>query len=64
MIDDFKPSTLTTPMPSENAFYNLWLNPTLMAIVSNYMGFYPHLTEAYIRRISLYFSGYEPQLAP
>jgi len=50
MIDNFKPSTLTTPMPSENAFYNLWLNPTLMAIVSNYMGFYPHLTEAYIRR--------------
>lgn len=50
MIDTFKPSTLTVPMPSESVFYNLWLAPIVMAIVSNYMGFYPHLTEAYIRR--------------
>lgn len=50
MIDIFKPSTLTVPMPSDSAFYNLWLDSTVMAIVSNYMGFYPHLTEAYIRR--------------
>ena len=50
MIDIFKPSTLTVPMPSESAFYNLWLDSNVMAIVSNYMGFYPHLPEAYIRR--------------
>ena len=50
MIDTFKPSTLTVPMPSESAFYNLWLDATVIAIVTNYMGFYPHLTEAYIRR--------------
>ena len=50
MIDIFKPSTLTVPMPTESAFYRLWLDPTVMAIVTNYMGFYPHLTEAYIRR--------------
>ena len=50
MIDVFKPSTLTVPMPSECTFYNFWLDPTVMATVSNYMGFYPHLTEAYIRR--------------
>lgn len=50
MIDLYKPSTLTVPMPSESAFYNLWLDPTVVAIVSNFMGFYPHLTEAYIRR--------------
>ena len=50
MIDAFKPSTLTVPMPSETTFYNLWLDSIVMAIVSNYMGFYPYLTEAYIRR--------------
>jgi hypothetical protein len=50
MIDTFKPSTLTVPMPSESTFYNLWLDPIVVAIVSNYMGFYPQLTEAYIRR--------------
>ena len=50
MIDIFQPSTLTVPMPSESMFYGLWLDTTVMEIVSNYMGFYPHLTEAYIRR--------------
>lgn len=50
MIDTFKPSTLTVRMPSESPFYNLWLNSSVIAIVSNYMGFYPYLTEAYIRR--------------
>lgn len=50
MVDTFQPSTLTVPMPSESAFYDIWLDQTVMTIVSNYMGFYPHLTEAYIRR--------------
>ena len=50
MIDIFQPSTLTVSMPSESAFYSLWLDKTVMNIVSNYMGFYPYLTEAYIRR--------------
>ena len=39
MIDIFKPSTLTVPMLSESAFYNLWLDSTVIAIVTNYMGF-------------------------
>lgn len=50
MIAEFQPSTLTVPMPSEISFYNVWLDPDVTAIVSNYMGFYPELTEAYLRR--------------
>lgn len=50
MVADFKPSTLTVPMPSEEGFYNLWLDPVVVSIVTSYMGFVPNLTEAYIRR--------------
>lgn len=50
MVDMFKPSTLTVPMPPDKTFYNLWLDSTVIAIVTNYMGFYPYLAEAYIRR--------------
>ena len=50
MVDIFRPSTLTVSMPTDKIFYDLWLDSTVTAIVKNYMGFYPHLTEAYIRR--------------
>ena len=50
MMTTFQPSTLTVPMPSEIGFYDFWLDPVVLAIVSQYMGFYPHLSEAYIRR--------------
>lgn len=50
MVEEFVPSTLTVPMPSEEAFYQLWLDPVVMSIVSGYIGFDPHLTEAYVRR--------------
>lgn len=50
MLKDFKPSTLTVPMPSDKKFYDVWLDPMVMSIVSSYLGFFPHMTEAYIRR--------------
>lgn len=50
MLDDFRPSTLTMPMPSELDYYRLWLDPIVMSIVSAYIGFKPHMTEAYVRR--------------
>jgi len=50
MIRDFQPSTLTIPMPSSKTYYDLWLDPVVMNLVSAYMGFVPQLTEAYIRR--------------
>ena len=50
LLEKFKPSTLTVPMPSESLFYRLWLDPVITSIVSSYMGFVPHLTEAYVRR--------------
>jgi hypothetical protein len=50
MLDEFKPATLTVPMPSDEDFFNLWLDPIVISIVSSYMGFVPHLNEAYTRR--------------
>jgi hypothetical protein len=50
MITDFEPSNLKIPIVSDSSFYNLWLDPTVMAIVEGYMGFVPEMTEAYIRR--------------
>ena len=50
MVTEFKPSTLTVPMPSEETFFRLWLDPVVISIVTSYMGFVPDLTEAYIRR--------------
>ena len=50
MIKAFQPSTLTVPMPSETSYYDLWLDPLVMEIVSAYMGFTPQLTEVYVRR--------------
>ncbi|MGU9962180.1 MAG: phytanoyl-CoA dioxygenase [Candidatus Puniceispirillales bacterium WSBS_2018_MAG_OTU23] len=50
ILDEFNPSTLTIPMPSEAEYYQLWLDPNVMSIVSAYMGFKPHMTEGYVRR--------------
>ena len=50
LLVDYRPSTLKVPMPSESDFYQLWLDPLVCSIVSSYMGFYPYLVEAYIRR--------------
>lgn len=50
MLNDFRPSTLTMPMPSELDYFQLWLDPIVMSIVSAYIGFNPHMTEAYVRR--------------
>lgn len=50
MVKELRPSTLTLSMPSNREFYDLWLDSTVTQIISNYMGFVPELTEAYIRR--------------
>lgn len=50
MISEFKPSTLTMPMPADPKFYDFWLDPIVMSVVENYMGFTPHMIEAYLRR--------------
>ena len=50
MINDFKPSTLKMPMPHDPVFYRIWLDPVITEIVSQYMGFYPQMVEAYVRR--------------
>ncbi|MDA8675800.1 phytanoyl-CoA dioxygenase [Alphaproteobacteria bacterium] len=50
MLNDFRPPTLTLPMPSELDYYQFWLDPIVISIVSAYIGFNPHMTEAYVRR--------------
>tara|TARA_X000000950_G_scaffold238734_1_gene290934 strand:- start:116 stop:1063 length:948 start_codon:yes stop_codon:yes gene_type:complete len=50
MLADFQPSSLTLPILSDPMYYNLWLDPMVMEIVSSYIGFVPHMTEAYTRR--------------
>ena len=51
VIDDFKPSTLTTQMLEYSECYRkIWLDPYILGIVSSYLGLIPHLSEAYVRR--------------
>jgi len=50
LINDFKPSTLKLKLPSHKNFYDIWLDEKLIDLVSAYMGFVPHLVEAYVRR--------------
>jgi len=57
MLSDFEPSTLTLPMPSAKDYYDIWLDPIVMDVVSEYMGFVPELTEAYVRRNFPYNHG-------
>lgn len=50
LITDFRPSTLKLKLPSDKNFYDIWLDEKLIDLVSAYMGFVPHLVEAYVRR--------------
>ena len=49
-VEEFQPSTLTTYLPDEHDWYDLWLDPNVLPIAQAYMGFVPQLTEAYVRR--------------
>ena len=50
VLKEFNPSTLTLSMPNDTDFYNCWLDDRVMAVIEGYMGFVPHLVEAYVRR--------------
>jgi hypothetical protein len=50
VLDEFRPSTLKTYIPSHDLFYKTWLHPRLLNIVEAYMGLRPYLVEAYLRR--------------
>lgn len=47
-VEKFQPSTLTTYLPDEHDWYDLWLDPNILPVAQAYMGFIPQLTEAYI----------------
>jgi hypothetical protein len=49
-VAEFAPSTLTTKLPNEIDWFDLWLDPKMLPIVEAYFGFVPELVEAYIRR--------------
>lgn len=49
-VSEFAPSTLTTDLPDDKDWFDLWLDPQVIPLVAAYMGFVPQLTEAYIRR--------------
>lgn len=49
-VKDFRPSTLTSKLPDETNWFDLWLDPVMLGVIEGYMGFVPHLEEAYIRR--------------
>jgi len=51
VISDFNPSTLTLKMLQySQTFRETWLDPSLLSIISHYMGLVPQLAEAYVRR--------------
>jgi hypothetical protein len=50
VLDQFRPSTLKTYIPSNNLFYKIWLHPLLLNMVEAYLGLRPYLVEAYLRR--------------
>jgi hypothetical protein len=49
-VAEFAPSTLTTPLPNDREWFDLWLDTDMLPIVEAYMGFTPHLVEAFVRR--------------
>lgn len=49
-VTEFAPSTLTTALPDNRDWFDLWLDPQVLPIVEAYFGFVPELVEAYIRR--------------
>lgn len=51
VLADFKPSTLEFKLPKhDKTFFDLWLDPYLLGIVEEYLGYAPFLLEAYVRR--------------
>ena len=51
MLERFKPSTLKLGIPSsDKRYFDVWLHPTILRIVEEYMGMRPYCVEAYIRR--------------
>lgn len=50
VISRFRPSTLKLLMPNNFDYFSLWLDPIVIAVIEEYMGFKPLLREAYIRR--------------
>ncbi len=50
VMRDYQPSTLTLALPDETDYLNVWLDKDLIEVAQGYMGFTPHLVEAYIRR--------------
>jgi len=50
VLDEFRPSSLKTYIPSNDLFYKIWLHPMVLNIVEAYMGLRPYLVEAYLRR--------------
>lgn len=49
-VRDFRPSTLTSALPDEAEWFDLWLDAAMLKVIEGYMGFVPRLEEAYIRR--------------
>ena len=50
MINKYNPSTITIPMVSSLENYNVWLDDVVLDVVQEFMGFTPHMVEAYSRR--------------
>lgn len=49
-VEEFQPSTLTTYLPDDHDWFDLWLDSNILPVAEAYMGFVPHLIEAYVRR--------------
>ena len=50
MLEKYNPATLTTPMLNNKEYYDIWLDEVVLEVVKDFMGFTPHLIEAYSRR--------------
>jgi len=50
MIEKYNPATLTIPMIPDQEYYDIWLDDIVMEVVKEFMGFTPHMIEAYSRR--------------
>ena len=50
MIKKYNPATLTIPMIPHQAQYDIWLDDVVIDVVQEFMGFTPHMIEAYSRR--------------
>ncbi len=43
---EFRPSTLTSKLPDETNWFDLWLDPAMLGVMEGYMGFFHHWEEA------------------